>query len=66
MSDVDDVFRRHYRPLTAEEKRQLEELKVQAVHLYGFVLGLGTKREYSIARTKIEEAVMWASKGITE
>lgn len=26
---------------------------------------LGSKREYSIAKTKIEEAVMWAVKGIT-
>lgn len=63
---MDDVFRREYRPLTAEEKRQLEELKLQATHFYGFILGLGTKREYSIAKTKIEEAVMWATKGLTE
>jgi hypothetical protein len=61
-----DPFRREYRPLTAEEKRQLEELKLQAEHFYGFVKALGAKREYSLALTKIEEAVMWATKGLTQ
>lgn len=65
---MDDVFRRAYREISQEEKNDLENIKNQAEILFNIVNVLQNKkncREYSIAKTKIEEAVMWAVKGIT-
>jgi len=33
--------------------------------LYGVLEGLGSSRELSLAKTKVEEAVMWATKHLT-
>lgn len=60
-----DVMRQHYRELSGTEKRQMEEVKVLATHVYGFLTGLGESREIALAKTKLEECVMWATKHIT-
>ena len=60
-----DVMRMQYRTLTAEEQQQMVAVKGNAASLYGFLGTLGNSRELSLAKTKIEEAVMWATKHIT-
>lgn len=60
-----DVMRMQYRPLTAEEQQQMVAVKGNAASLYGFLGTLGNSCELSLAKTKIEEAVMWATKHIT-
>jgi hypothetical protein len=68
MSNVDstnDVMRMQHRPLTADEQAQLVAVKGNAASLYGHLCTLGNSRELSLAKTKLEEVVMWATKHIT-
>jgi len=68
-----DTFRKEYRPLDDSEKALMEEIKVTAEKLEGLfnkVLGEGSPspagREVALSKTKLEEAVMWAVKGLTK
>lgn len=65
-----DVMRQEYRVLTDEEKALLALIKHHGAELYDRIdcleQGYGRKREFSLAKTKIEEAIMWAVKGITD
>lgn len=54
-----------YRQLTVKDKELVEEVKTIARHMYGLLQGIGDSRELSIAKTKLEESVMWAVKHIT-
>lgn len=58
-------MRHSYRPLSDEEKAQMDEVKDAGQALLDLIGSLGVSRELSIARTKIEEAVMWAVKHVT-
>jgi hypothetical protein len=60
-----DVMRMQYRTLTPDEQAQIVAVKGNAASLYGFLGTLGNSRELSLAKTKVEEAVMWATKHIT-
>lgn len=62
---VNNVMRHAYRVLTDEEKAAMQKIKDDGLALHDFVAGLGSSRELSIAKTKIEEAVMWAVKHLT-
>lgn len=57
--------RHQYRILNDEEKAQMILIKDMGLALLTTIDKLGSQREYSIAKTKVEEAVMWAVKGIT-
>lgn len=59
------VFRRVYRELTAEEHKLVAEVKDLGEQLHAKFSALNPSRELSIAKTKLEEAVMWAVKHIT-
>lgn len=61
-----NVMRHTYRLLTDDEKRQMQEIKDLGLHFYSYLTGVGTSREISLAKTKLEEAVMWAVKHITQ
>jgi len=64
--DVDeDVMRMTPRQLTDDDKDKLVAIKGNAASLHGFFGTLGTSRELSLAKTKLEEAVMWAVKHVT-
>ncbi len=57
-----------HRSLSQEELAQVQAIK-QAGDLFICLLedhGGKAGREFSLARTKIEEAVMWAVKGVTK
>ena len=43
----------------------MSRIKDMGLEFHEFVAGIGQSRELSLARTKIEEAVMWAVKHVT-
>jgi hypothetical protein len=61
----DDVMRMQHRTLTTDEQAQIVAVKGNAASLHGFLGTLGASRELSLAKTKLEEAVMWAVKHVT-
>ncbi|CAN7307873.1 hypothetical protein LJR164_001621 [Phenylobacterium sp. LjRoot164] len=68
MSDertVNNVMRHAYRVLTDEEKASMQAIKDKGLELHALFEGIGGSRELSLAKTKVEEAVMWAVKHIT-
>lgn len=62
---ANDVVGHKYRALTDEEKMQVRELKDMGEAFIRKCDGLGESRELSIARTNIEQAVMWSVKHVT-
>ena len=62
---VNNTMRHQYRVLSDEEKKQMQEIKDKGQEFLYLLYKLGGSRETSIAKTKIEEAVMWAVKHIT-
>lgn len=62
---VNNTMRHKYRVLSDAEKTNMAEIKDMGLRFHELVSGLGQSRELSIAKTKIEEAVMWAVKHIT-
>ena len=61
----DNVMRHEYRPLTEDEKGQMQTVKDLGLLLFNAIESIGFSRELSLAMTKTEEAVMWATKHIT-
>jgi hypothetical protein len=62
---VNNTMRHQYRVLSDVEKANMAKVKDMGLEFHEFVSGLGNSREVSLAKTKIEEAVMWAVKHIT-
>lgn len=62
---VNNTMRHQYRVLGDAEKANMAKIKDMGLDFHEFIAGLGNSREISLARTKIEEAVMWAVKHIT-
>lgn len=62
---VNNAMRHTYRVLSYAEKAQMQALKDKGQELLDLIEGCGASRELSIARTKTEEAVMWAIKHVT-
>lgn len=64
-----DPMRQNYRELSEEEKAQVKDIKEIGAQFLSQLTSVerirGPGRELSIARTKIEEATMWATKFIT-
>jgi hypothetical protein len=62
---VNNVVRHEYRVLTEEEKQQMKDIKDIGLAFIECFDVLGSSRELSLAKTKVEEAVMWAVKHVT-
>jgi hypothetical protein len=62
---VNNAMRHQYRVLSDAEKANMQTIKDKGLEFHEFIAGLGNSREISIAKTKLEEAVMWAVKHIT-
>jgi hypothetical protein len=62
---VNNTVRHQYRVLNDAEKANMLAVKDEGLKFLELVSGLGNSREVSLAKTKIEEAVMWAVKHIT-
>lgn len=63
---VNNVVRHEYRVLDANEKANMKMIKDCGLDFLTILDELESSREVSLARTKIEEAVMWAVRGITK
>jgi hypothetical protein len=65
-SDVNNTMRHQYRVLSDEEKAAMVRIKDLGLEFVQSITNcVPNGREASLAKTKIEEAVMWAVKGIT-
>jgi hypothetical protein len=53
------------RVLNDTEQRQVAELEARYAELWTYLQALGHSRELALARTKTEEACMWAVKHVT-
>lgn len=62
---VNNTMRHQYRVLSDAEKANMQTVKDMGLKFHDFIAGLGSSREISLAKTKIEEGVMWAVKHIT-
>ena len=62
---VNNTMRHQYRVLSDAEKINMAAIKDKGLEFHELVSGIGNSREISLAKTKIEEAVMWAVKHIT-
>lgn len=60
-----DRFRKTYRPLDELETAQVNAIKSLGAALSVIIERGPANREAAIAQTKLEEAVMWAVKGVT-
>lgn len=65
LDSTSDTMRHQYRTLNEAEKANMLKVKDMGLELHRFMSGLGNTREISLAKTKVEEAVMWAVKHIT-
>jgi hypothetical protein len=64
---VNNAVRHQYRTLSDEEKETMLWIKDQGLTMMEFIdARVPREREASLAKTKIEEAVMWAIKGLTQ
>ena len=62
---VNNAVRHQYRVLSDAEKARMVEIKDLAAQFLALIDDTGAGREYSLAKTKVEEACMWAVKGLT-
>lgn len=63
---VNNAMRHQYRVLSSIEQEVMVKIKDQGLALIDLIDTMVPQgRENSIAKTKIEEAVMWAVKGLT-
>ena len=61
------TFRSKYRALNQFEQQALDTIKAKAEEMEAlFQQSVAGGREQAIAMTKLEEAVMWITKGITK
>lgn len=60
---VQSVFRPVYKELTESEKEHVAAIKAKAEELYNLMINCD--RYTSLAKTALEESVMWAVKSIT-
>lgn len=64
--EIKDDVRSSYRSLTSEEKFQIASIKDIGQELIDLIDTMPMSREFALAKTKVEEAVMWATKGVTK
>lgn len=60
-----NVVRHEYRVLSDAEKSQMKAIKDHGREFIEKIDAIGGGRELALAKTKVEEAVMWAVKAIT-
>jgi hypothetical protein len=62
---INNTMRHQYKVLSDAEKANMLAIKDAGLAFHELISGLGNSRETSLAKTKVEEAVMWAVKHIT-
>lgn len=63
---VNNVMRHEYRVLTSEEKSDMKHLKDLGEVFLALCDRIGVSQEMHNAKTRMEEAVMWAVKHVTK
>lgn len=63
---ANNTMRHQYRVLSDDEKATMTAIKDKGLELLELIEGCGQSRELSLAKTKTEEAVMWAVKHVTK
>ncbi len=63
---VNNVMRHEYRVLSEVEKAYMKSIKDFGLEFHDLLAMIGDSREIALAKTRIEEAVMWAVKHITK
>lgn len=62
----DDLVRNNQlKPLSEETLAQINAIKETGMAMFDCFAQFESSRELSLARTKLEEAVMWATKSVT-
>lgn len=61
-----NALRQEYRVLTELEKLQMRAIKEKGQHFLNILDHLEPSREVALARTNLEQAVMWAVKSVTK
>lgn len=59
---MSDVFRKVYHTLKPENTQKIHDMKCQAEKLYN-LMDIAS-REMSLAKTNLEQAMMWATKAV--
>lgn len=62
---VNNVMRHEYRVLSDDEKATMKDIKDKGLEFVMACDAAGASRELSLAKTRMEEAVMWAVKHMT-
>lgn len=62
---LNNTARHQYRVLTDAEKDTVTQFKDLEVQFTQLLSSLGDKREYALALTNIQQATMWAVRGVT-
>lgn len=62
---VKDPMRRNYRPLSDREQHDIQVVKQKGEELYRLYERMGNTRYANMAKTALEESVLWATKGIS-
>jgi hypothetical protein len=63
--DPNNVMRHEYRDLSADEKANIQGIKDKGREFYLYLNNIGDSKELALAKQKIEEAVMWATKAVS-
>lgn len=62
---ANNAVRHAYRVLSDAEKQSMVEIKDLGADFLRLIDSIGGSRELSLAKTRVEEAVMWAVKHVT-
>ena len=62
---TNNVMRHNYKALTDDAQEEIMAVKDMGLALHEYINALGTSHEISLAKIKVEEAVMWAVKHTT-
>lgn len=64
--EAEQAIRPVYKDLSDEQKTKVSQLKEAGVNLHRLISSCPPSREASLAKTKLEESIMWAVKGVTK
>jgi hypothetical protein len=62
---TNNVMRHAMRALTTEETQQMRAIKTKGLEFYELLTNIGDGRDIAIAKTRVEEAVMWGVRHVT-
>ena len=62
---MNNIMRQNYKELSEVERMDMRDVKALGLEFWEKCEAMGASRELSVAKTKIEEAVMWATTHIT-